>query len=129
MPAERVPLEQLLVPLSAEERALWDRYAELVEAAGPSEPAHTRTQFAFRAPYRRFTGGFFKARRLELWFDLPGPVPEAERDERFRAVWEKGGAWVHRLRIERPEQLGDDVGRWLAESWAFFAKPAAERAT
>lgn len=36
MPAERVPLAVHLDPLSAEERALWDRYAELVEAVGPS---------------------------------------------------------------------------------------------
>ena len=115
-------------PRSAEEQALWDRYVELVEAAGPSEPAHTRTQFAFRTPYRRFTGGFFKTRRLELWFDLPEPVPDEERDERFRQVWEHGGFWVHRLKIERPEQLGDDVRRWLAEAHAFFSKPAAERA-
>jgi hypothetical protein len=125
--AERVPLDRLLDPLPAEERALWDRYAKLVAAAGPSEPAHTRTQFAFRTPHRRFTGGFFKSRRLEIWFDLPEPVPEADRDERFRTVWEKGGAWVHRLKIERPDQLGDDVGRWLAEAWQNFAKPAAER--
>ncbi|MEX0673450.1 MAG: hypothetical protein WD067_01675 [Gaiellaceae bacterium] len=127
MPAERVPLAVHLDPLTPEERALWDRYAELVEAAGPSELTVTKSQFAWRTPRRRFTGGFFKTRRLELWFDLPEPVPEDERDERFRAVWEKGGAWVHRLKIERPDQLGDDVGRWLAEAWALFAKPASER--
>lgn len=127
MPAERVPLAVHLDPLTPEERVVWDRYVELVEAAGPSEPIVTRTQFAFRAPHRRFTGGFFKTRRLELWFDLPEPVPEEERDERFRAVWEKGGAWVHRLKIERPDQLDDDVGRWLAEAWSLFSKPAAER--
>jgi hypothetical protein len=34
---------------------------------------------------------------------------------------------VHRLKIERPDQLDDDVGRWLAEAWALFAKSAAER--
>ena len=127
MPAERVRLAVHLDPLTPEERALWDRYAQLVEAAGPSELTVTKSQFAFRAPHRRFTGGFFKSRRLELWFDLPRPVPEEERDERFRAVWEKGGAWVHRLKIERPDQLDESVARWIAEAWAFFAKPASER--
>src|SRR4051812_47478473 len=127
MVAERVPVDELLDGLSAEERGLWDRYAELVQAAGPSEPVHTRTQFAFRAPYRRFTGGFFKSGRLELWFDLPEPVPEDERDERFREVWQMPYAWVQRLKMERPEQLGDDLGQWLAEACAYFAKPAAER--
>jgi hypothetical protein len=34
---------------------------------------------------------------------------------------------VHRLKIDRPEQLNDDVERWLAESRKFFSKPAAER--
>jgi hypothetical protein len=127
VPAERVPLAVHLDPLSAEERALWDRYFELVEAAGPAEPVVTKSQFAFRAPHRRFTGGFFKSHRLELWFDLPEPVPESERDGRFRAVWEHNGAWVHRLKVERPDQLDERVGRWLAEAWAFFAKPASER--
>ena len=115
-------------PGSDEERALYERYAELVGAAGPSELTVTRTQFAWRTPHRRFTGGFFKTRRLEIWFDLPEPVPEDERDERFRQVWEHDGRfWVHRLKIERPEQLGDDVRRWLAEAYAFFSKPTSER--
>lgn len=127
MPAPRVPLATHLDALSAEERVLWDRYLELVEAAGPSELTVTKSQFAWRTPQRRFTGGFFKSRRLELWFDLPEPVPEAERDERFREVWQMPHAWVHRLKIERPDQLDDEVARWLAEAYAFLAKPAAER--
>ncbi len=114
-------------PGSEEERALFERYAELVEDAGPSELTVTRTQFAWRTPYRRFTGGFFKSRRLELWFDLPEPVPEGERDERFRQVWRMPHAWVHRLKIERAEQLGDDVARWVAEAHAFLSRPPAER--
>jgi hypothetical protein len=114
-------------PGSPEERALFERYAELVEAAGPAELTVTRTQFAWRTPHRRFTGGFFKSRRLELWFDLPEPIPEEQRDERFREVWEKSGAWVHRLKIERPDELDDDLRRWIAEAREFFSKPAAER--
>ena len=127
MPAERVPLAVHLDPLTPEERVLWDRYAELVEAAGPSELTVTKSQFAWRTQHRRFTGGFFKSRRLELWFDLPEPVPKEERDDRFREVWQMPHGWVHRLKIERPDQLGDDVERWLAEASAFLAKPAAER--
>jgi hypothetical protein len=127
VPAERVPLAVHLDPLTPEERVLWDRYAELVEAAGPSELTVTKSQFAWRTQHRRFTGGFFKSRRLELWFDLPEPVPKEERDDRFREVWQMPHGWVHRLKIERPDQLGDDVERWLAEASAFLAKPAAER--
>ena len=127
MPAPRVPLAVHLDPLSPDERALWDRYAELVAAAGSSELTVTKTQFAFRTPHRRFTGGFFKSRRLELWFDLPAGIPEEERDERFRAVWEQNGVWVHRLKIERHDQLDDEFGGWLADAHAFFSKPAAAR--
>ena len=127
MPQPRVPLETHLEPLTTEERAIWDRYADLVAAAGPSELTVTKSQFAFRTPYRRFTGGFFRSRRLELWFDLPEPVAEAEQDERFRAVWERAGIWVHRLKIERPDQLDHDVRRWLADARELFSKPAGER--
>lgn len=123
-----MPLETHLAPLSAEERALWDRYVELVEAAGPSEPIVTKSRIAFRAPHRNFTGAFFKSHRLELFFDLPESVPEDERDERFRAVWEHSRTiWVHRLKIERLEELDERLGAWLAASWAAYAKPAAER--
>jgi hypothetical protein len=128
MPAERVPLEVHLDPLGPGERDLWDRYLELVEAAGPSEMIVNKSRIAFRAPRRNFTGGFFKTRRLELFFDLPEPVPESERDHRFRAVWEHSPTiWVHRLKIERVEELDDKLGSWLADSWVAYSKPPAER--
>jgi hypothetical protein len=130
MPAERVPLAVHLDPLGPEQRAIWDRYVELVEAAGPAEMIVNKSRIAFRAPRRNFTGGFFKTRRLELFFDLPEPVPESERDERFRAVWEHSRTiWVHRLKIERLEELDDKLGAWLAASWAAYAMSAADRQT
>jgi hypothetical protein len=128
MPAERVPLDLHLDAMTPAERTLWDRYVELVEAAGPSEMIVNRSRIAFRAAYRNFTGGFFKTRRLELFFDLPEPVPEPERDARFRAVWlHSRTAWVHRLKIERVEELDDKLAQWLAESWVAYSKPASER--
>src|SRR3954453_216997 len=105
MAAPRVPLEMHLAPLRAEERAMWDRYAELVLAAGPSEMIVNKSRIAFKAPHRNFTGCFFQSRRLELFFDLPSPLPDEERDPRFRAVWEHSRTiWVHRLKIERVEE-------------------------
>jgi hypothetical protein len=128
MPAERVPLSVHLDAMTPEERTLWDRYVELVEAAGPSELIVNKSRIAFRAPHRNFTGGFFKTRRLELFFDLPAPVPEEERDGRFRAVWEHSRtAWVHRLKIERLDELDDKLAAWLADSWLAYSKPASER--
>ena len=128
MPAPRVPLEVHLDAMTAEERELWDRYRELVDAAGDSELIVTKSGMAFKAAESRFTGGFFKTRRLELYFDLPEPVPESERDERFRAVWEHSRKrWVHRLKIARPEELDDNLRRWLAQSCEAYSKPAAER--
>jgi hypothetical protein len=128
MPAERVPLAVHLDPLTPAVRALWYRYVELVDAAGPSEMVVTKSRVAFRAAHRNFTGGFFKTRRLELFFDLPIPVPEHERDERFRKVWEHSRTiWVHRLKIERLEELDDRLKTWLAESWIAYSKSAAER--
>jgi hypothetical protein len=128
MPAPRVPLETHLDALRPEERALWDRYLELVSAAGPSEMVVNKSRIAFKAPRRNFTGCFFKSHRLELFFDLPQPVPDAERDARFRAVWEHSRTiWVHRLKIERVEELDDNLRRWLAASWDAYSKPPAER--
>jgi Lon protease-like protein len=128
MPAERLPLEVHLDNMTADERELWDRYVELVEAAGQSELIVTKSGMAFRAPHSRFTGGFFRTRRLELFFDLPEPVPEKERDRRFREVWQHSRTkWVHRLKIERPEELDDKLRGWLGRSWEAYAKPAAER--
>jgi hypothetical protein len=128
VPAERVPLELHLAAMSPEERAIWDRFVELVEAAGTSEMVVTKSRVAFRAAHRIFAGGFFKTRRLELFFDLPEPVPESERDGRFRQVWEHSRRlWTHRLKIERVDELDDQLAAWLAESWAAYSKPPAER--
>jgi Domain of unknown function (DUF5655) len=128
MSAEHIPLEVHLDALTAEERELWVRYVELVEAAGDCELIVTKSGMAFRAPHSRFTGGFFKTRRLELWFDLPEPVGEEERDGRFRQVWQHSRTkWVHRLRIERPEELDEKLRGWLERSWEAYSKPAAER--
>ena len=128
MPAERVPLSQHLDPLSPQEHAIWKRYAELVDAAGASELIATKSRVAFRAAHRIFTGGFFRAGRLQLFFDLPQPVPEGDRDHRFRVVWEESRSiWVHRVKIERPDELDNTLAAWLCASWAAYSKPANER--
>jgi hypothetical protein len=127
LPAPRVPLDVHLDPLSPEGRALWDRFSELVAAAGPSETIVTKSRVAFKA-HRIFAGGFFLRGRLEIFFDLSEPVPEDHRDERFRAVWEQARRlWTHRLTIERPEDLDGGLASWLKESWATYSKPPSER--
>jgi hypothetical protein len=128
VPAERVSLSLHLDGLSSQERAIWDRYVEIVHAAGPSEMIVNKSRVAFRAPRRIFTGAFFKSHRLEIFFDLPQPAPECERDHRFRAVWEQSRTiWVHRLKIERLDELDDALAAWLADSWTAYSKPAGER--
>ncbi len=128
MPADRVPLEVHLDPLGPEERALWDRFASLVAGAGPSEMVVTKSRIAFRAAHRIFAGGFFLRRRLEIFFDLPEPVPEDERDDRFRAVWEHARRlWTHRLTIRRLEDLDERLAEWLARSREVYSRPPAER--
>jgi hypothetical protein len=127
VPAPRVSLDVHLDPLSPEERALWDRFSALVADAGPSEMVVTKSRVAFKA-HRIFAGGFFKSRRLEIFFDLPEPVPEDERDDRFRAVWEQARLlWTHRLKIERLDDLDDTLAAWLKESWATYSRPPEER--
>ncbi len=127
MPAERVPLDVHLRPLRPDTRLLWERFADLVAAAGPSELVVTRSRMAFKAQ-RIFAGAFFRSGRLELFFDLPRPVPEARRDHRFRQVWEQGRLlWTHRLSIERLGELDEELAGWLRESWATYSRPPGER--
>jgi hypothetical protein len=114
--------------VSSEERRIWDRFVDLIEAAGPSEMVVTKSRIAFRTQHRIFAGGFFKSRRLELFFDLAEPVPEQERDERFRQVWEHAPRlWTHRLKIENVDDLDESLGGWLAESFATYSKPPDDR--
>jgi hypothetical protein len=127
LPAERVPLDVHLDPLSSEERILWERFAALVAAAGPSEMVVTKSRVAFKAD-RIFAGAFFRSRRLEIFVDLSEPIPEDERDHRFRAVWEQARRlWTHRLKLERPEDLDDKLAGWLKKSWATYSRPPSER--
>ena len=87
----------------------------------------TKSRIAFKA-HRIFAGGFFAGRRLEVFFDLPEPVPEGERDERFLAVWQQSPRlWTHRLRIRRLDELDDRLASWLRRSWATYARPPGER--
>jgi hypothetical protein len=128
MPAERVPLAVHLDAMSPDERAIWDRFVELVEEAGPSEMIVTKSRIAFRAAHRIFAGGFCKSRRLERFFDLTEPVSEKKRDERFRQVWEHAPRlWTHRLKIENIDELDEELGEWLAESWATYSKRSEDR--
>jgi hypothetical protein len=127
MPAARVPLDVHLDPLSAEERALWERFAALVADAGPSEMVVTKSRIAFKA-HRIFAGGFFRSGRLEIFFDLPEAVPEHERDDRFRAVWEQSRRlWTHRLMLESQDDLDDALAGWLKQSWTTYSRPPDER--
>jgi hypothetical protein len=127
LPAPRVSLDVHLDPLSPDERALWDRFAALMAEAGPSETIVTKSRVAFKA-HRIFAGGFFKSGRLEIFFDLPEPVPEKERDDRFRSVWEQARLlWTHRLKLERLEDLDDKLAAWLKQSWATYSQPPGER--
>jgi hypothetical protein len=127
LPAPRVSLDVHLDALSPEERALWDSFSALVAEAGPSEMIVTKSRVAFKA-HRIFAGGFFKSGRLEIFFDLPEPIPEEQRDARFRAVWEQARLlWTHRLKLESLDDLDDKLAGWLKESWETYSRPPAER--
>lgn len=127
VPATRVLLAVHLDPLSSQERALWDRFAQLIADAGPSEMVVTKSRVAFRA-HRIFAGGFFLRGRLEIFFDLPAPVPEQERDKRFRQVWEQTPRlWTHRLTVQSLDDLDEQLAAWLMSSRATYSRPPGER--
>jgi hypothetical protein len=93
--------------------ALFRRFEELVERAGPSEAA-PRSSIVYWKRTRVFAGAYVERRRLELNIDL---LREAEHPCLIAAFPTTKRVITHRLRVTEAGQLDDSIAALLAEAF------------
>jgi hypothetical protein len=93
--------------------ALFRRFEELVERAGPSEAA-PRSSIVYWKRTRVFGGAYVERRRLELNIDL---LREAEHPCLIAAFPTTKCVITHRLRVTEAGQLDDSIAALLAEAF------------
>jgi hypothetical protein len=95
-------------------RALYDRFAAMIEACGEHHVAPAKTRIAFLGLVRFAGITSLSEQGMTCSFALPAPL----RSKRFAKVEEVApGWWAHRLRITDPSQLDEQVQAWLRESY------------
>lgn len=95
-------------------RELFDRFEELIAACGPYEVAPAKTRVAFMGRVRFAGVTAVSERGITIAFGLP----RALRSRRIRKTEEPAPGWhVHWMRVTSPEELDDEVLRWLRESY------------
>ena len=92
---------------------LFQRFQQLVESCGKSEPAPRRTIVYWKRK-RIFAGAYIERGRLELNIDL---LREAEHPCVLAAFPTTKRVITHRLRITDSSQLDDSVAALLAEAY------------
>ncbi|HEY8431561.1 MAG TPA: DUF5655 domain-containing protein [Sandaracinaceae bacterium] len=108
-------VERFLEGKSEAARALFARFEELVARCGPYERAPAKTRVAFMARIRFAAVNGVGERGLRAHVCLPRRIDSP----RFSRVEPIGKVFVHHFRVARPEELDDEVLRWLRESYAF----------
>jgi hypothetical protein len=95
-------------------RDLFRRFVELVAACGEYTTAVAKTTITFKGPRRGFAGARPVGDRLQGYFDVTYRVD----DPRIRSVspYQKD-LFVHHFRVESPEQLDEEFGRWIADAY------------
>jgi hypothetical protein len=120
----RFRLEDLFVHSEAAVFALFQKFRRIVESCGPVTmiPQKTRVVFMVRM---RFAGATVRKSNLRIGLIL---TRRLEPDPRFEKVEVFAPHSIgHYLRIERPEQLDDDVRRWVREAYDCGIQKGFER--
>jgi hypothetical protein len=95
-------------------RAAFDAYLAAVRELGPVTVNATKSRISFQERMR-FAGVERPRRRhLNATFVLTRPV---ESDRLARVEYVPPYYYVHRLRLERPEDVDDELKAWLAEAY------------
>jgi hypothetical protein len=95
-------------------RALFDRFEAMIASCGPYSLGPAKTRIAFLAEVRFAGISSLSEKGMTCTFALP----YALESPRFARVWEiVPGWWGHRLRVTAPDQLDEEVQRWLGESY------------
>jgi hypothetical protein len=115
-------MKRYLSGRSAEGAKLLRGFVRLVRECGPVtvEPLKTRVGFKARMT---FAAASVSGKALEAHVVLPRRLdhPRFTKIERF------GASHVHSFRIERLEELDDEVGAWLCEAFREGAQAPASR--
>jgi hypothetical protein len=105
-------VEQHLDSKPPEVVELYDRLADLIQRCGEVVVAPTRTRVLFKVRTAFATVGIAKN-----WLDLVFVLGRRLKHRRIKKAQEEYPGIVHFLRIEKPEDLDEDLGRWLQEAY------------
>ncbi len=98
---------------------MFERFEELIEQCGPYEASPAKTRITFMARVRFAGVSRVSERGMTCAFALPYPL----RSRRFSKVERVGPGWyAHWLRVESPEELDDEVQKWLRESYRLMGQ-------
>jgi uncharacterized protein DUF5655 len=97
--------------------AIYRRVADVIDGLGEAEVRVSQSQIAFRAR-RGFAYVWRPGRYVDN--DVPAvlsiPLPAEDKSKRFKAVVHPSlKVWMHHLEIRDPDQVDDEVARWLRD--------------
>ena len=112
-------VEQFLAGKGERARAMFARFVELVESCGPVIPAPAKTRVAFMVRVRFCAVERLTDRSLRAEFGLPYALDSP----RIAKIQELIRGWhVHWFSVHSPEELDDEVRRWLCDSYHFMGE-------
>lgn len=99
--------------------AIYRRVPEVIDGLGEAEVRVSKSQIAFRAR-RGFAYVWRPGRYVDN--DVPAvlsiPLPAEDRSKRFKSVVHPSPkVWMHHLEIRDPDQIDDEVARWLRDAY------------
>ncbi len=120
----RVGIDDVFGGASQLSLELFDRFRALVDEIGPNELSITKSGVGFRGTHRVFAAVRPTKAGLGGFLDLTDVVD----DERFSNVepYTKR-LFIHKLRLNSPEQLDDDFRGWVRDAYDVGAGRHLER--
>jgi len=93
---------------------LYKRFAQLVEACGPTILSVSKTAITFKGSRRGFAGAKPTNRSLDGYLDLQRRVvdPRIRRADPYTKR-----LFVHQFRVASVEELDDEFGGWVREAY------------
>lgn len=106
-------VEEHLAGKPSSSLAVYERFVGRLRALGPFEYAPTRKQIGFQT-IRIFAGVHLTGRGIEGYLDLPRKV-ESGRLHHISPYTKR--LWVHHFVLSDPDEVDDEFGGWLGESY------------
>jgi len=110
-------VEQLLDGKPAEVVELYERLAHLLQSGGEVLVAPTKTRVLFKV-----RSVFASVAVAERWLDVVFILGRRLKHRRIKKAQKEYPGIVHFLRIERPEDVDDDLAGWLQEAYDYRRK-------